>query len=197
MSSKKDESNKWKTFSEKQAKEAESDQPESEEALAHDPEPRLEFPSHDKLEAELTALEQERDQYKGEALRAKADLQNALRRAERDVSEAHKYGSKKLLEDLLPVLDGLERGLENGTKEDPMREGMEMVLSMLEKTLAKHGVEIIDPKPGEAFNADLHQAMSMQSDPSAKPNTIISVMQRGFSLNGRVLRAAMVVVAAG
>jgi len=191
MSPKKDKPDKWKKFSEEQEKEA----PEKE--LDFDPEPSLEFPSHEKLETQLTEMEQQVEKYKDEALRAKAEMQNIIRRAERDVQNAHKYGTEKLLNDLLPVVDSLERGLENGAKDDPMREGLEMTLSLLEKALAKHGIEIIDPKAGDSFNADQHEAMSMQPDPKAKPNTILKVMQRGYKLNGRVLRAAMVIVVSG
>lgn len=190
MTSNKDQ-DKWKKFSEERADEA-----PAEKDLSYNPEPGLEFPSHEKLEAQLTEMEQQVEKYKDEALRAKAEMQNVLRRTERDVQNAHKYGIEKLLNDLLPVVDSLERGLESGAKDDPMREGLEMTLSMLEKALEKHGIEVLDPKEGDVFNADQHQAMSMQPDPKAKPNTILKVMQRGYGLNGRVLRPAMVVVAA-
>lgn len=169
------------------------DQPEKEQGQEG-----LEFPSRDKLEDQLTAMEKKVDEYKNQYLRAEAELQNVRRRAERDVANAHKFGSEKLLADLLPVMDSMVRGLETPESADPqakaMRDGLAMTLDILQKTLKKHGIEMIDPKPGEAFNPEQHEAMSMVADPDHDPNTICEVVQQGFQLNGRVLRAAMVVV---
>ena len=106
------------------------------------------------------------------------------------------FVDEKLINELLPVVDSLDRGLETGAPDDPMRAGLQLTLDLLLKTLQKHGVELIDPKPGDAFSPELHEAMAMQPDPKAKSNTVLHVAQRGFMLNGRVLRAAMVVVAA-
>lgn len=158
----------------------------------------LEFPSRKKLEDQLTALEKERDEFKNEWMRAKADLENVRRRAERDITNAHKFGVDKLLSDLLPVMDSMTRALEGPESQDPharaMREGMKMTLEIFEKTLQKFGVEPIAPKAGENFDPERHEAISMISDPDGKANTIHEVIQRGYQLNGRVLRAAMVVV---
>lgn len=171
------------------------DQPENENEESQE---GLEFPSREKLEDQLTAMERKVEQYKNQYMRAEAELQNVRRRAERDVSNAHKFGSEKLLADLLPVMDSMIRGLESPESQDPhakaMRDGLVMTLDILMKTLQKHGIELIDPKAGEPFNPEQHEAMSMISDPDADPNTISEVVQKGFQLNGRVLRAAMVVV---
>lgn len=171
--------------------------PEGSEEAIHEQE-GIEFPSRKKLEDQLTAMEMKMDEYKNQCIRAQAELENVRRRAERDISNAHKYGSEKLLADLLPVMDSMIRGLESSDSQDPhakaMRDGLAITLEILQKTLEKHGVELIDPRPGEPFNPELHEAMSMLSDPDAEPNTIYEVVQKGFQLNGRVLRAAMVVV---
>lgn len=158
----------------------------------------LEFPDRKKLEDQLTAMEMKMDDYKNQVLRAHAEVENVRRRTERDVSNAHKFGSEKLLADLLPVIDTLVRSLESPESRDShaqaMREGVSLTLDLLQKTLVKHGMEMIAPKPGEPFNPELHEAMSAMSDPDAEPNTIAEVMQTGYQLNGRVLRAAMVMI---
>ncbi len=188
--SSKNKDDKWKKFTEEQA-----EQPSTEFELEPESESVLDYPSHEKLEGELNEVEQQLNEYKDKLLRSQAEVQNIRQRAERDIQNAHRYGSERLINDILPVVDSLERGLQNGADNDPMREGLQLTLGMLEKALVKHGVEIINPKVGEGFNPEHHQAMSMQQDDKAKANTILSVMQRGFMLNGRVLRAAMVVVA--
>lgn len=170
---------KWKKFSDEQAQE-----------------PELEAETSEQLDGELNEAEQKIAQYKEQALRAQAELQNVRRRAERDVQNAYKFGSEKLIGDILPVVESIERGLASGAQDDPMRAGLQLTLDQFEKALAKHGVELIVPKAGDAFNPEQHEAMAMQPDPKAKPNTILHVAQRGYMLNGRVLKAAMVVVAA-
>ncbi len=192
--------NKWEKFSEEQ----EDAQPEAEEkissraSLSQDTDLGIEFPDRQKLEDRLTAMEQVVDEYKDKNLRVMAEMKNAQERAERDISKAHKFGTEKLIVDLLPVVDSLVRGLEssvNDPQQNSIHEGMQLTLDLLIKTLTKHGVEVINPARGEAFNPEIHEAMSMQQDPKAKPNTILQVLQHGYALNGRVLRAAMVIVA--
>jgi len=174
---------------------------DTEQQLEQESHEGLEFPSRKQLEDQLTAMEIKMDEYKNQSIRAQAELENVRRRAERDITNAHKYGSEKLLADLLPVMDSMVRGLESSESKDPhakaMRDGLVITLEIFQKTLEKHGVELIDPKPGEAFNPEFHEAMSTISDPDAKANTIYEVVQKGFQLNGRVLRAAMVVVVSG
>lgn len=161
--------------------------------------PELDFPSRSDLENQLTAMEKKMMDYKSQSLRSHAELENVRRRLERDVTNAHKYGTERLINDLFPAMDSLIHGLAGVTPTDPkqkaMYDGMTMTLSMLEKALSKHGVEIIAPVKGDTFDPALHQAMSSISDPDAKPNTIVEVMQKGYKLNGRVLRAALVIVA--
>lgn len=160
--------------------------------------PSIEFPTREALENQLTAMEMKVREYKEVALRSQAELENIRRRSQKDVESAHKYGTEKLIQDLLPALDGLSHSLEKVRPHDAisksMQEGMRLTLELLEKTLLRHGVKVIAPKKGEDFNPHFHQAMSMQSDPDVKSNTILEVMQRGYELNGRVLRPAMVVV---
>ncbi|WP_136680426.1 nucleotide exchange factor GrpE [Neptunomonas sp. XY-337] len=151
------------------------------------------------LEAELAAAQDEVAQLKDQALRAAAELQNVRRRAEQDVEKAHKFGLEKFANEMLPIVDNLERAIESCGDEEAtkaIREGVEMTLSMFLSGLAKFDIEQLDPQ-GEAFDPALHQAMSMVEAPDAEPNTVVAVMQKGYSLSGRLMRPAMVMVAKG
>lgn len=143
------------------------------------------------LEAELANL-------RDAAIRAQAEAQNVRRRAEQDVEKAHKFALDKFVKELLPVIDGLEKTVEAeqqaGNEITPLREGVDMTLSMLLAGIKKFGVEQIDPI-GKAFDPELHEAMTLIEVPGAEPNTVIDAMQRGYTLNGRLVRPAMVVVA--
>lgn len=154
-------------------------------------------PTGEDLAARVAALEEEAALAKDQALRAVADLQNVRRRAEQDVEKAHKFALEKFSNDLLPVVDSLERGLELSNGEDealrPMREGMQMTLKLFADTLKRYNLEAVDPH-GEPFNAEQHQAMAMQESADVEPNTVLKVFQKGYMLNGRLLRPAMVVV---
>ena len=157
----------------------------------------LEFPTREKLESQLTNLEQKLDEYKSQYIRSQAEIDNLRKRAERDIINAIKYGVEQLITDLLPVVDSLIHGLESPKSNDlyaSLREGISLTLDLLYKTLEKHGVEIIDPKVGDLFNPTFHEAMAIQNVPDAKPDTIVQLMQKGYQLNGRVLRAAWVIV---
>lgn len=160
----------------------------------------LEFPAREKLESQLTDLERKLDEYKNQYIRSQAEMDNLRKRADRDIVNAIKYGVEQLIIDLLPVVDSLIHGLESPESTNPhvksLQEGMSLTLDLLQKTLEKHSVEIIDPKPGDLFNPAFHEAMATQNVPNAKPNTIVQLMQKGYQLNGRVLRAAWVIVAA-
>lgn len=149
------------------------------------------------LRARLTSLQEELDQQKDQALRTQAEAQNARRRAEKDVENAHKYALEKFVNELLPVLDGLERGLESipedDTAQQASREGIVLTMKMLLDVFKKFNVEQLDPK-GETFNPQIHQAMSMQESSEIEPNTVVAVLQKGFTLNGRLVRPAMVMV---
>ncbi|HLD17181.1 MAG TPA: nucleotide exchange factor GrpE [Coxiellaceae bacterium] len=157
--------------------------------------------SDSKLQDQLTALEIQVNEYKDQMLRVQAEMENVRRRSEQAVVDAHKFGSTKLIQDFLPVVDSLHRALSSEPVEDShvknMRKGIELTLDMLIKTLEKHGVKILEPRIGEEFNPEHHQAVSMVLDEKAKPHTILQVLEKGYLLNGRVVRAAMVVVVQG
>ncbi len=151
----------------------------------------------DAIQAEIEALNQQLAEAREQVLRAHADAQNARRRADQDVEKAHKFGQEKLVSDLLPVIDNLERALAAMDIEDeslqPVIEGVELTLKSFQDTLSRHQVEAIDPT-GEPFDPQLHQAMTMVESPDAEPNTVINVFQKGYTLHGRLVRPAMVVV---
>ncbi|MFP3517876.1 nucleotide exchange factor GrpE [Pseudomonas sp. SIMBA_077] len=150
------------------------------------------------LTARVQTLEEQLAAANDQALRVAADLQNVRRRAEQDVEKAHKFALEKFAGDLLPVIDSLERGLELSNPDDenirPMREGIELTLKMFQDTLKRYHLEAIDPHDGEPFNASHHQAMAMQESADLEPNSVLKVFQKGYQLNGRLLRPAMVVV---
>ncbi|KAA0876481.1 nucleotide exchange factor GrpE [Nitrincola tapanii] len=131
-------------------------------------------------------------------LRTAAEIQNMRRRAEQDVEKAHKFALEKFAQELLPVLDSLERAIEACQSDDAavkaLREGVEMTLSIFLSSVAKFNLVVVNPL-GEAFDPELHQAISMVPAPDAAPNSVVAVMQKGYSLNGRLVRPAMVMVA--
>lgn len=160
----------------------------------------LEFPTREQLESHLSSLERKLDEYKNQYIRSQAEMDNLRKRMERDIANTIKYAGERLITDLLPVVDSLIHGLESRESSDPhvqsLREGISLTLDLLYKTFEKHGVEIIDPKPGDLFNPAFHEAMAIQKVPNTEPDLIAQVMQKGYQLNGRVLRAARVLVAA-
>jgi len=149
------------------------------------------------LAARVQTLEEQLAVAQDQSLRAVADLQNVRRRADQDVEKAHKFALEKFANDLLPILDSLERGLELSDASDealrPMREGMELTLKMFSDTLKRYHLEAVDPH-GQPFNAEHHQAMAMEESAEVEPNSVLKVFQKGYLLNGRLLRPAMVVV---
>lgn len=160
----------------------------------------------DEMDAEAAEQEQqsETEQLKAQVatandqvLRVQAEMQNVRRRAERDVENAHKYALDKFAADLLPVVDNLERALaaidsaDEGQKS--VAEGLELTLKSFMEVLVRYKIEAIDPA-GEPFDAELHQAVSMVPNPDLEHNTVMDVFQKGYSLNGRLVRPAMVVV---
>lgn len=149
------------------------------------------------LDARIQVLEEELATAQDQALRIAADLQNVRRRAEQDVEKAHKFALERFANDLLPVVDSLERGLELSSPNDEaikaVREGMELTLKLFQDTLKRYQLEVIDPH-GAPFNPEHHQAMAMQESTNVEPNTVLQVFQKGYLLNGRLLRPAMVVV---
>ena len=131
-------------------------------------------------------------------LRALADADNTRRIAQRDIANAHKFALSKFVDALLPVLDSLEQGMQSCDAGDAsvksVHEGLELTHKMFLDTLQKFGVEPIEPE-GEIFNADLHEAMTTQPAEDVAPNTVVMVIQKGYLLKGRVVRAAKVIVA--
>lgn len=192
----------WKAVAEKEIPKVEN-QPEPK--LTESETPKIAHPEYAEIEEKLTAAEQLANDYMNKFLRAQAEMQNVLRRSEQDIAKAHKYALDKFASELLPVVDCLERSLsidiganlENtGAKEllKNMHIGIEMTLKIFLETLEKFGIKQINPM-GEMFNPDLHTAMTVQEDKNFAPNTVLQVMQKGYLLNDRLLRSALVVVA--
>ena len=148
--------------------------------------------------SEVEALQEEVAIAKDAALRAQADAINAQRRAEMEVEKARKFALERFAQDLLPVVDNLERALEASSGSDAegmsaVVEGVELTLKSLVDVLSKNGITPVDPH-GEPFDPQVAQAMSMIENPDVEPNTVIAVMQKGYLLNDRLLRPAMVMV---
>lgn len=155
--------------------------------------------SEDVLEGDqLAQLEAEVEKYKDVALRAEAEMQNLRRRAERDVQNAHKFGTERLLQNLLPVLDSLEKAIEASeaagqSEDDPQLEGIKLCSKLFINVLTKEGIEALDPL-GEPFDPNLHEALSMIENPDLEPNSVMTVIQKGYRLNERLVRPAKVMV---
>ncbi|MCG9733228.1 nucleotide exchange factor GrpE [Pseudoalteromonas shioyasakiensis] len=149
------------------------------------------------LHSELEAAKQTINDQKDSVVRAAADVENMRRRAAQDVEKAHKFALEKFANELLPVIDNLERAIEFSDNENeqlkPVLEGIEMTVKSFNDAVSKFGVEIVNPQ-GEQFNPEFHQAMSIQPSNDVAPNTVLAVMQKGYTLNGRLLRPAMVMV---
>lgn len=152
----------------------------------------------DQLVAALLEARHQAETHWDTVLRTKAELENLRKRAQRDVENAHKYALERFLEELLPIRDSMELGVvaarEENVQVEQVREGVELTLKMLTAALEKFGVEVIDPV-GKAFNPEFHQAMSVQEVPGVDSGVVTSVMQKGFVLNGRLVRPALVMVA--
>ena len=149
------------------------------------------------LEAQLEAAQQASLEERERAVRAVAEMENLRRRAAQDVEKAHKFALEKFAAELLPVLDNLERAIELADKENdtlkPMIEGVELTLKSMQSGVGKFGLVALDPT-NQPFDPNAHQAMSMVPSADVAPNTVIAVMQKGYELNGRVIRPAMVMV---
>jgi len=148
---------------------------------------------------------EESAKFRDAALRAEAEMQNVRRRAAKDVEHAHKFGTEKLLQNLLPVVDSLEKALEStelvkDLEQDhaakAVLDGVALCHKMFLDTLGKENVAVVDPH-GEPFDPNLHQAMSMVENPDMEPNSVVAVIQKGYQLNGRLVRPAMVMVSKG
>jgi molecular chaperone GrpE len=149
------------------------------------------------LQALLEKEKKQSQENRDVALRAQAEMENLRKRAARDVESAHKYALEKFVHELLPILDSLALGMsaaESAENTDELREGMELTLKMFNSVMEKFGVKTIEPQ-GEKFNPEQHEAVSMQEIEGAESGTVVTVMQKGYELNGRLVRPAMVLVA--
>jgi molecular chaperone GrpE len=164
---------------------------------AGEDQPGAEPSSGESLAETVARLEEELAAASDTALRAQADAQNVKRRAEQDVEKARKFALEQFARDLLPVVDNLERALEAAAVEDeavkPIAEGVELTLKSFLDAMKKFNIEVVDPQ-GEPFDPNLHQAMSMVENNEVEPNSVIAVVQKGYTLNGRLVRPAMVMV---
>ncbi len=181
--------------------EPEAETKEIEEAV--ETEPALDAPPApeamiEELKNELAQAEQKAQDNWDKAVRTLAEMENLKKRTQKDLEDAHKYALTGFAKELLPVLDSLELGLQaaTGDSEDvkKFREGSELTIKQFDTVFAKFNVLKIDPI-GQPFNAEHHQAMVMQETVEAAPNTVVNVFQKGYMLNGRLLRPALVVVA--
>ncbi len=173
---------------------AESASPEAVEAATPTPESGDDSSS---LQAELESLRQQLQSAEEKVLRVVAEEQNTVRRAQQDVERARKFALESFVKELLPVVDNLERALESlealEDKTQSVVEGVELTYKGLLNVLERFDVRALDPL-GESFNPELHQAMSLVTSDSAEPNSVLQVFQKGYTLNGRLVRPAMVVV---
>lgn len=166
------------------------------------PEPALDEPPTTEtliteLKKELAEAEQKAQENWDKAVRTMAEMENLKKRTQKDLEDAHKYALNNFARELLPVLDSLELGLQAATGESEdvkkFREGNELTVKQFETVFSKFNVITIDPV-GQPFNAEQHQAMVMQESADVPPNTVVNVFQKGYMLNGRLLRPALVVV---
>ena len=147
-------------------------------------------------EAELAA-----ERAKDDLLRVQAEMQNLRRRTEQDVEKAHKYGIEKFSGELLVVIDNLERAVTSASESKDgsvkaIQDGVSLTLKSFNDCFAKFSIEAVDPL-GEPFDPQLHQAIATQESPDSEPNSVIEVIQKGYTLNGRVIRPALVMVSKG
>lgn len=149
-------------------------------------------------DAQVAVMTEELSKLKEQVLRSEAEMENVRRRAELDVEKAHKFALEKFTKELLPIADSLEKAIESIQGDDAVlvsaREGVEMTLNLMMSALGKFKVEQLNPV-GEPFDPQYHEAMSMVSAPHAEPNSVIAVVQKGYTLHGRLVRPAMVMVA--
>lgn len=176
------------------SQEPEQQQPEAEQTTEIQPE---ESQAEESQELSVEQVLADLAEAKDHVLRTQAEMQNLRRRMERDVENAHKYALEKFVGELLPVVDNLERAISaidvSNEEFKAVGEGIELTLKSFLDVLGRFKVDTLDPK-GEAFDPELHQAMSMLEMQEMKPNTVVDVFQKGYTLNGRLVRPAMVVV---
>ena len=163
--------------------------------MTHDPIPDTPEASDAAATDELEALRAELEQLKAQSLIERADLENQRKRIAREIETARKFANERLLADLLPVFDSLDAGLAAaGADAGALRDGLELTYRQLLKVAGDNGLSVVDPT-GAAFNPEHHQAISQVDAGDAAPGSVVQVFQKGYLLNGRLLRPAMVVVA--
>lgn len=154
--------------------------------------------SIESLQQQLEAAQQQAAANLDKALRVQAEMENLKRRVQKDLDDERKYGLAKIAKELLSVIDSLELGIQAANSDLPevvkLREGSELTVKQFEAVFSKFNIEAIDPT-GQPFNPELHQAMVMQPSSTVEPGSVINTFQKGYVLNGRLLRPAMVVVA--
>ncbi|MGY0632940.1 nucleotide exchange factor GrpE [Luteimonas sp. A478] len=147
------------------------------------------------LQEQVEMLKAELEQLQAQTLLERADLENQRKRMAREVESARRFANERLLADMLQVFDSLEAGLASATEDDPLRAGVELTLRQLGKVTASFGLTEVAPAPGDAFDPEHHQAMSMAAVAGIPPGAVVQLFQKGYVLNERLLRPAMVVVA--
>ena len=175
---------------------------EFEDTAVNDEHPHTEVAEHeytlDELKVELSKAQEKAHENWDKAIRTQAEMENLKRRTQKDLEDAHKFALTSFSKELLPVFDSIVLGLQAATGDSDevkkFREGCDLTIKQFEALFAKFNILAIDPK-GEPFNAEQHQAMMMQEVEGVEPNTVVNVFQKGYVLNGRLLRPAMVVVA--
>jgi molecular chaperone GrpE len=155
---------------------------------------RQDVPENGREDA-LEALRGEIEQLRAESLRERADLDNQRKRLAREVDSARRFANERLLADLLPLFDAMEAGLAAAPANDPLRAGLELSLRELHRIASAHGLSEVAPAPGDAFDAERHQAMSMAATEGVPSGAVAQLFQKGYVLNERLLRPALVVVA--
>ena len=179
--------------------EASDDGPAEEEMPGADPaEEETPVSGEITIEEQLEKALAEIATYKDVALRAEAEMQNVRRRTERDIENAHKFGLERFLQNLLPVLDSIEKAIDSSEQagpeeDDSVMEGVRLCYKLLLEALDRENVEVVDPL-GEPFDPNVHEAMSVVENPDMEPNSVFAVVQKGYKLNSRLVRPAMVLV---
>lgn len=172
--------------------------PDDVETRAEHPPELLTHPAYEELMGKLTEAEQKSTAHWERILRMQAEMENATRRAERDVASAHKYALEKFVLELLPIIDSLELCIKNipeanNEQTSAVLEGVNLTLKLFYGAMEKFGVAVVNPE-GRPFDPEHQQAISMQFDAEVPQGTVLSVLQKGYTLNGRLLRPALVVV---
>ena len=147
------------------------------------------------LQDQIEALKGEIEQLRADALRERADLENQRKRLAREIEQARKFANERLLSELLPLFDSMEAGLAAAAQNDPLRAGLELTLRQLHRIAENNGLAEVAPAPGDSFDPERHQAMSMVENTDVPPGAVAQVFQKGYLLNERLLRPALVVVA--